>query len=132
MQVAVWDTYVKKRDGSVLHFDIIVPSAEKDPARIFQFGKIYLASKNEPDGRLETEECQFCHIEEPSQEVLEAIGEQGFYILEMEDIPAHLPAQPSRRDMVLHLRAHYPEHRFADFRGQTLEAVSTLLKGGAV
>jgi len=25
MKVAVWDTYVTKKDGSVMHFDIIVP-----------------------------------------------------------------------------------------------------------
>ena len=28
MKIAVWDTYVKKQDGSVLHFDIIVPDVE--------------------------------------------------------------------------------------------------------
>ncbi|RYD82581.1 MAG: DUF2024 family protein [Sphingobacteriales bacterium] len=38
MQVAVWDTYVTKKDGSVMHFDIIAPSTIKDEATIFAYG----------------------------------------------------------------------------------------------
>ena len=128
MQVAIWDTYVKKQDGSVLHFDIVVPETERDAGRIFQFGKAYLASRNESAGKLETEECQFCHMEDPAPEVTEAIRAQGYYILEMEDIPAELPAEPTRRDLVLHLRAHYARHRFADFRGQSVEKLQALLE----
>ena len=30
MQVAVWDTYVTKKDGSVMHFDIIAPDHIKE------------------------------------------------------------------------------------------------------
>lgn len=128
MQVAVWDTYVKKRDGSTLHFDIIVPNEVQEPQQIFHFGKKYLAAVGEPDGKLETEECQFCHIEQPTEEMLDGIRQQGFYILEMEDIPADLPAEPSRRDLILHLRANDSRSRFADFRGQSFEQVAQIFQ----
>lgn len=125
-EVAVWDTYVKKKDGSVLHFDIIVPASLQNADQIYQFGATYLLAKNEPDGVIESEACQFCHIESPGEDVLSDIERQGFYILEMEDIPAQLPDSPTRRDMILHLRAHYPDFRFADFKGKSMEEVQAL------
>ena len=39
MQVAVWDTYVTKKDGSVMHFDIVAPYAIKDEVIIQEYGK---------------------------------------------------------------------------------------------
>ncbi len=39
MKVAVWDTYVSRKDGLTMHFDILVPSALTDEAKIFNFGK---------------------------------------------------------------------------------------------
>ena len=47
MQVAVWDTYVTKKDGVVMHFDIIAPNHIKDEKTIHTFGKEYLLSKNQ-------------------------------------------------------------------------------------
>jgi hypothetical protein len=118
MSVAVWDTYVKKQDGSVMHFDILVPSTLKDSRTIHRYGKEYLASKNEAGAKLATEECQFCHVENAGADIKAAIEAQGYYILEMEDIPAALPPNPTRRDLVLHLRAHFASYRFADLRGK--------------
>jgi hypothetical protein len=42
MKVAVWDTYVTKKDGSVMHFDILAPESIKDTAVIYNYGKDYL------------------------------------------------------------------------------------------
>mgnify|MGYP003474296298 FL=1 len=39
MQVAVWDTYVTKNDGGIMHFDIIAPIRIKDEETIHTFGK---------------------------------------------------------------------------------------------
>lgn len=39
MEVAVWDTYVTKKDGEVMHFDIIAPKTVRDATLIHQFGK---------------------------------------------------------------------------------------------
>lgn len=85
MQVAVWDTYVNKKDGTVMHFDIIAPTEIKDEEIIHNFGKEYLKSKQQENQPLTSEECQFCHIEtvEPVMEAV--INEKGYYILEMEN-----------------------------------------------
>jgi hypothetical protein len=128
MSVAVWDTYVKKRDGSVMHFDILVPSTLKDALAIHQYGKEYLATKNESSARLDTEECRFCHVEDAGADVKAAIQARGYYILEMDDIPAALPANPTRRDLVMHLRAHYAQYRFADLRGKTEAELKAMMQ----
>ena len=84
MQVAVWDTYVNKKDGGIMHFDIIAPDHIKDENKILTFGKDYLLSKNQQSQTLTSKECSFCHIEQASDEMLEAIEKQGYYIIEME------------------------------------------------
>jgi|SRR5690606_8428070 len=129
MKAAVWDTYVKKKNGDVMHFDIIVPDSLKDADTVYQYGKEYLALKNENESRLQMEECQFCHMEETSPEIRKVIEEKGYFILEMDEIPASLPQNPSRRDMILHLRAHYDEYRFADFKDKSTEEIQELIKG---
>jgi Domain of unknown function (DUF2024) len=127
MEVAVWDTYVTKKDGNALHFDIIVPNSLKDKAIIYQFGKDYLVSKNEGNSPLDTDECQFCHIEEPTAEMMDSIKNKGYFILEMDEIPATLPPVPTRRELILHLRAFYKMHRFADFKGKNVADLQLLL-----
>lgn len=127
MQTAVWDTYVKKKEGNIMHFDIIVPESIKDAQVIYGYGKTYLAKKGETESRLDIEECRFCHIEEATTEMKEAINQQGYYILEMDEIRAALPANPLRRDLILYVRAHYKEHRFANFQGKTTEEIQNLL-----
>jgi hypothetical protein len=127
MQAAVWDTYVKKKDGNVMHFDIIVPDSIKDEQVIYGYGKAYLVKNGEAESRLNIEECRFCHIEEPTTEMKEAINTKGYYILEMDEIPAALSPNPSRRDLIFYIRAHYKEHRFANFQGKTTEDIQNLL-----
>ena len=85
MQIAVWDTYVTKKDGSVMHFDIIAPSEMKDSTIIHNYGKQYLDSKNQPDQQLTSKECSFCHIEtlEPSKQ--QEIEQNGYFIIEIEN-----------------------------------------------
>jgi hypothetical protein len=126
MSIAVWDTYVKKKDGNVMHFDIMLPEGI-NAETIYQYGKQYLQTKNETESKLDIEECQFCHIEEPTSEMKAAIERQGYYILEMDEIPAKLPPNPNRRDLILYLRAHYKEYRFADFKGKTIEEIQGLI-----
>ena len=85
MQVAVWDTYVTKKDGSVMHFDIIAPSAVKDETIIQEYGKKYLKSKDQPEQLLTSKECSFCHIETLQQKFEDEINQNGYYIIEMEN-----------------------------------------------
>lgn len=85
MKIAVWDTYVTKKDGTVMHFDILAPEAIRDTNQIFGYGKAYLKTKNQEGQSLTSKECRFCHIEtlRPSWEA--AIEKQGYYIIEMEN-----------------------------------------------
>lgn len=85
MQAAVWDTYVTKKDGSIMHFDIIVPAELKDDSTVFNYGKEYLETRGQQGQPLTSKECRFCHIEvlRPREEAL--IKQNGFFIIEMEN-----------------------------------------------
>lgn len=83
MKVSVFDTYVQKKDGGLMHFDVIVPQEIKLEQAI-EFGKQYLKSAGQEGQPLTSRECRFCHVENASPEVQEAIQEKGYYILEME------------------------------------------------
>lgn len=85
MKVAVWDTYVTKKDGSVMHFDIIAPEELKDEATIFDYGKNYLKLKGQENQPLTSKECRFCHIETLDSYWEETIRRNGYYIYEMEN-----------------------------------------------
>lgn len=127
MKVAVWDTYVPSKNGDVLHFDIIVP-IETEQAQVYQYGKTYLNNIQQPDDELNAAKCQMCHVEQPTDTMLHAIAQQGYYILELGQIPAHLPTNPSRTDLILHLRAHYLDLRFADFSQKSLDEILQIYK----
>ena len=85
MQVAVWDTYVIKKDGTIMHFDIIADSEVKDTAVIYNYGKEYLKNKNQESQALSSKECRFCHIETLKPEWEAEIRENGYFIIEMEN-----------------------------------------------
>ena len=127
MEVQVWDTYVHREDGSVIHFDILVETGKADADDIFGYGLEYLKAKGEAGSAPDASRCQFCHIETPTAEAEADIRARGYHIIEMDDIPAELPENPSRRDYILYLRGHYPAHRFADLRGKSQEELQALI-----
>ena len=85
MEIAVWDTYVKKNDNQIMHFDILVPSELKDEHVILDFGKHYLKSKSFKTEQITSKECQFCHLEQATKEIIASIKENGYAIIEMEN-----------------------------------------------
>ena len=85
MKVAVWDTYVTKKDGSVMHFDIIAPSSVKDTAVIYEYGRAYLKTKGQEGQPLTSKECRFCHVRSLQPQWEADIKKQGYFILEMEN-----------------------------------------------
>jgi hypothetical protein len=85
MRVAVWDTYVIRKDGRRMHFDIIVPADLKNEQTIFNYGKEYLKTKGEGDKELTSKECKFCHIENIKPEWEKEIKTKGYFIYEMEN-----------------------------------------------
>ena len=84
MEVAVWDTYVKKKDGTVMHFDIIAPSSLRDTTVIHALGRDYLRTKGQEGQALTAKECRFCHVEALRPQWEELIQKQGYFIIEME------------------------------------------------
>ena len=85
MEIAVWDTYVQRNDGAVMHFDILVSDTLTDEEKIFEFGRNYLKTKSFETGSLSSKECRFCHIAVASEEMIAQIETKGYYILEMEN-----------------------------------------------
>jgi hypothetical protein len=84
MQVSVFDTYVTRTDGAMMHFDILVPTALTNLDTIHGYGQTYLATKGQAGQPLTAKECRFCHIEEASEPIKTSIANQGFYIIEMQ------------------------------------------------
>lgn len=85
MKVAVWDTYVTKKDKSIMHFDIVAPSEIKDADVIHNYGKDYLKMKGQEGQSLSSKECRYCHVENAPPEWAEVISSKGYYIIEMEN-----------------------------------------------
>ena len=85
MKVAVWDTFVKRKDGRIMHFDIIAPYEIEDSKVIYGYGLEYLKGKGQENQPLTANECNFCHIESIRPQWSEAIEKNGYFILEMEN-----------------------------------------------
>ena len=85
MNVAVWDTYVKREDGNTMHFDILVPDNITNEQTVFNYGKDYLKTKDFKTGVLTSKECHLCHIEQVTEEIISSINKQGYFIIEMEN-----------------------------------------------
>ncbi len=85
MKIAVWDTYVKRENGIIMHFDILVPDTLKDANVVYGFGKHYLNGKGVKSDSLTAKECRFCHIEEATPSMIKDIKIKGYSIIEMEN-----------------------------------------------
>lgn len=85
MKIAVWDTYVKREDGKIMHFDILVPDNITTVQTIVDFGNAYLKTKHFEIGPLTSNECRLCHIEQATPEMISSIENQGYYIIEIEN-----------------------------------------------
>ena len=84
MKIAVYDTYVNKKDGQTMHFDIFVPDSMKDTIKIHGFGQEYLATKGQAGQPLTSKECRFCHIEQADAAIEQSVNEKGYFIIEMQ------------------------------------------------
>lgn len=84
MKLAVFDTYVTKKDGNIMHFDILVPDTLKDTDQIYTYGRDYLAQKGQEGQTLSSKECKFCHVEQADEAIEKNINSIGYFIIEME------------------------------------------------
>ncbi|MGI0036982.1 MAG: DUF2024 family protein [Nitrososphaera sp.] len=87
MECAVYDTYVTKKDGRIMHFDVIV-EASTEHGKAIEYGKQYLVSVGQSGQKMTSEECQFCHIQAAPPFVEKAISQSGYWIQKMEGCPA--------------------------------------------
>ncbi len=85
MLTYVYDTYVKTKDGRLMHFDVIID--KKDDAKAIEYAKEWLNSIGEKDVKISSKECQFCHSEVASPEIEKEIKNKGYYIYKMEGCP---------------------------------------------
>lgn len=83
MKASVFDTYVERKDGGVMHFDIVVPTDTPDET-VLGFGREYLSAKGQAGQRITTQECTFCHIEDATPAVAADIRAKGYSIIEMQ------------------------------------------------
>lgn len=86
MQCAVYDTYVRKKDGNIMHFDVVV-EAKTPHEKAVEYGKKYLKTIGEGEQKMTQEECQFCHIQQAPHTIETDIQSNGYYIQKMEGCP---------------------------------------------
>jgi hypothetical protein len=86
MDCDVFDAYVTRPDGRLMHFDVIVPAGASQ-VEALAFGQAYLTSVNVMDSVVTAERCRFCHAEQATPEMARAIAAQGYYVLPMEGCP---------------------------------------------
>ena len=84
MKIAVWDTYVTRKDGKIMHFDILVDE-NINAEQVYEYGKKYLKSVAQEGQALSSKECRFCHIDKAPIEIENQIAANGFSIIEMEN-----------------------------------------------
>lgn len=82
MEIHVYDTYVRAKDGHIMHFDVF--TSVKDNQKAVAYAKEWLASINESEAIITSEECRFCHSQSASPEIEEAIEKNGYFIYKME------------------------------------------------
>jgi len=85
MDFHVFDTYVKSKNGHVMHFDVITD--KNDIEKAIAFAKDWLKNIGEKDVKVTTEECRFCHIQSVSEEIEIEIMTNGYFIAKMEGCP---------------------------------------------
>ncbi len=87
MECAVYDTYVKRKDGKTMHFDVVV-EASTPHEKAIEYGKQYLEDAGQANQKMTQEECQFCHIQDAPPIVEKDILSKGYYIQKMEGCPS--------------------------------------------
>jgi hypothetical protein len=86
MECAVYDTYVTKKDGKTMHFDVVV-EASTPHEKAIEYGMQYLGASGQAGQKMTQEECQFCHIQAAPPFVENAIKQNGYWIQKMEGCP---------------------------------------------
>lgn len=81
----VYDTYVKAKNGRIMHFDVVLDEQDQDKA--LACARKWLASIGHPDAIITQENCAFCHSAEAPPELRKQIDDQGYAIYKLEGCP---------------------------------------------
>lgn len=85
MEIFVYDTYVKAKDGHTMHFDVITDKQDYD--KVLEYGRTWLKSVGEGEAEMSTNECKFCHSQSAPNAVEVEINTSGYFIQKMEGCP---------------------------------------------
>ncbi len=81
----VFDTYVKAKDGHIIHFDVITDNNNIEKA--ISFAKEWLKSIKEESAEITTEEYRFGHTQTVPEDVEIEIMTNSYFISKMEGCP---------------------------------------------
>lgn len=82
-KIAVWDTYIRRENGQLMHFDILVPKEINDREIVLNYGMNYLKGKQIETESIRVSQCNFCHVESPTQQMMNDIHSDGYSIIEL-------------------------------------------------
>ena len=85
MEFHVFDTYVKSKQGHVMHFDVVTD--ESNVSKAILFAKEWLKSVGEENATVSTNECKFCHTESVPDDVEIEIMTNGYFISKLDGCP---------------------------------------------
>lgn len=86
MEFHVFDTYVKAKDGTLVHFDVVTD--KKDLEKAINYARKWLSSIREEGAHLTSKECWFCHSQTVPEEIEIEIMTSGYYISKMDGCPS--------------------------------------------
>ena len=84
MKIAVWDIHAIKKDGSIIHFEIIVPADVKSITTIFNYCTKFFITKGMGKEPLSSVEYKIHHREAATTKIMSVIKEKGYCIIEKE------------------------------------------------
>jgi hypothetical protein len=86
MDINVYDTYVTKKDGTTMHFDVFMPV--KDGKKAIESAKKFVESVGEKDAKVTSDQCGFCHVQKATPKQEQEIKKNGYAIVKMDGCPS--------------------------------------------
>jgi len=82
MNVNIYDTHVRTRDGRHLHFDVLIEG--DDQGRAARHAREWMSKHGLEEGDIEQSRCLFCHSEPAHPDVVAALSEHGYFIIPLQ------------------------------------------------
>ncbi len=83
MKLDVYDTYATTAQGSMIHFDVLLPTGEnRDKA--LAYANDFLNEIGESTNAVKVAHCNYCHTAMANPYVQKQVETDGYFILRME------------------------------------------------